>query len=93
MHLNDHPNLVKYIDSFLINKNKLWVVMEYMGGGSLADILFQYNSGLRMTELQIASVCYETLKGLKYLHDSHRIHRDIKSDNILVNNDGSIKNC
>jgi len=65
--------------------------MEYMGGGSLADILFQYNSGLRMTELQIASVCYETLKGLKYLHDSHRIHRDIKSDNILVNNDGSIK--
>jgi len=91
MAINNHPNLVKYIDSFLLSKKRLWVIMEYMGGGCLADILFQYENGLRMTELQIATVCFETLKGLQYLHDTHRIHRDIKSDNILVHTDGSIK--
>jgi len=78
----DHPNIIKYFDSFLDDKN-LIVVMEYMKGGCLTDVLDQFLE-IKMNEAQISRTCLETLKGLKYLHDNNRIHRDIKSDNILV---------
>lgn len=81
-----HPNIVNFIDSYLL-KGDLWVVMEYMEGGSLTEIV----THSVMTEGQIGAVCRETLKGLKFLHSKGVIHRDIKSDNILLNIDGNIK--
>ena len=81
-----HPNIVNYIDSYLL-KGELWVVMEYMEGGSLTEIV----THSVMTEGQIGAVCRETLKGLKFLHSKGVIHRDIKSDNILLNTEGMIK--
>lgn len=67
-----------------------WVVMELMDGGCLTDVLEQFDS-VRMTEGQIAHVCQQTLSALSYIHASHRIHRDIKSDNILLNTKGQVK--
>jgi len=64
--------------------------MEFMGGGCLTDILEQFET-LQMTEPQIAHVCKETLDGLQYIHSFHRIHRDIKSDNILLGMQGEVK--
>lgn len=87
----DHPQIVKYFDSFLVSKEKLWVVMEFMGGGCLTDVLDQYAEGLFMTEPLIALICRDTLKGLAYIHSGYRIHRDIKSDNILLSDDGRVK--
>lgn len=81
-----HPNIVNYIDSYLL-KGELWVVMEYMEGGSLTEIV----THSVMTEGQIGAVCRETLKGLQFLHSKGVIHRDIKSDNILLNTEGRIK--
>ena len=43
------------------------------------------------SEAQIAFVCKMCLKGLSYLHRHHRLHRDIKSDNILIDLDGNVK--
>eukprot|EP01132_Coremiostelium_polycephalum_P005425 gene5425-6767_t len=84
-----HPNIIDYVDSYLVG-DSLWVAMEYMGGGCLTEILDQFNT-VKLTEAQIAYVCLESLKGLAYIHSQHRIHRDIKSDNILLGSDGSVK--
>jgi hypothetical protein len=79
-------NIVNYIDSYLW-KGDLWVVMEYMEGGSLTDVV----TSNYMTEPQMATVCRETLEGLRHLHNRGVIHRDIKSDNILLSLSGDVK--
>jgi p21-activated kinase 1 len=54
-----HKNIVNFIDSFLVNGD-LWVIMEYMEGGSLTDTV----TTNFMTEDQIAIVCREVLIGI-----------------------------
>ncbi|GAM24236.1 hypothetical protein SAMD00019534_074110 [Acytostelium subglobosum LB1] len=86
---SNHLNIVQYIDSYIV-ADELWVAMEYMGGGCLTEVLDQY-SEIQLTENQIAFVVHEVLKGLAYIHKFNRIHRDIKSDNILIGCNGDIK--
>ncbi|KAF7280262.1 serine/threonine-protein kinase PAK mbt [Rhynchophorus ferrugineus] len=81
-----HPNIVEMFDSYLVN-DELWVVMEFLEGGALTDIV----THSRMDEEQIATVCKQCLKALAYLHSQGVIHRDIKSDSILLALDGRVK--
>ncbi|XP_051501489.1 mitogen-activated protein kinase kinase kinase kinase 2-like isoform X4 [Myxocyprinus asiaticus] len=62
--------------------------MEYCGGGSLQDI-YQVTGPLK--EKQIAYICRETLQGLNHLHETGKIHRDIKGANILLTERGDVK--
>jgi len=89
MKTSKHNNIIQYIDSYSWG-NKIWVVMEYMDRGCLADVL-EYHNKFPLTELQIRYVVWNVLKGLSYFHELHRIHRDIKSDNILLNSSGKVK--
>ncbi|KAH9374611.1 hypothetical protein HPB48_016654 [Haemaphysalis longicornis] len=82
-----HPNIVAYFGSYL-RRDKLWICMEYCGGGSLQDI---YHITGPLSEQQIAYMCRETLKGLAYLHFVGKMHRDVKGANILLTDDGDVK--
>jgi protein-serine/threonine kinase len=55
MRESQHPNIVRFLESYLVNSSELWIVMEYMDGGALSDIL-ENNT---MKEDQISRVCFE----------------------------------
>ncbi|XP_064592874.1 serine/threonine-protein kinase PAK 3-like [Zonotrichia leucophrys gambelii] len=80
------PSVVNYLDSYLLGE-ELWLVMEFMDGGTLSDII----SKTCLSEDHMAAICRECLQGLYFLHSNHVIHRDVKSGNILLRSDGSVK--
>ncbi|KAJ8409047.1 hypothetical protein AAFF_G00240680 [Aldrovandia affinis] len=81
-----HRNVVEMYKSALVEE-ELWVIMEYLQGGALTDIV----SETRLDEEQIATVCEAVLQALAFLHAQGVIHRDIKSDSILLTLEGEIK--
>ncbi|KAK4051916.1 hypothetical protein OIV83_002621 [Microbotryomycetes sp. JL201] len=80
------PYVTRYEGSFL-RGTQLWIVMEYLAGGSCGDLL---RPGT-FKEEYIAIILRELLKGLDYLHSEGKLHRDIKAANILLNSNGDVK--
>lgn len=55
MRESQHPNVVNFLDAFLVRGSELWVVMEYMEGGALTDVI----ENNKLEENQIAAICLE----------------------------------
>lgn len=84
--LSASKNIVEYFEAYDFD-DKLWIVTELMKC-NLTTIIGQKKP---IPEYLIGYILKEVLKGLISMHDKFRIHRDIKSDNILVSTDGSVK--
>ena len=74
-----HPNVVGTIDVF-DSPTHLHLVLEYMQGGELFDIIAEAGS---FSEQQAAQVTRDVIKGIQYLHQHDIVHRDIKPENVL----------
>ncbi|PIA35176.1 hypothetical protein AQUCO_03600083v1 [Aquilegia coerulea] len=81
------PYITEYYGSYL-HQTKLWIVMEYMAGGSVADLI---QAGQPLDEMSIACILRDLLHAIEYLHNEGKIHRDIKAANILLTENGDVK--
>ncbi|KDP33871.1 hypothetical protein JCGZ_07442 [Jatropha curcas] len=82
------PYVVMCYQSFYDN-GAISIILEYMDGGSLADLLKKVKT---IPEAHLAAICKQVLKGLLYLHhEKHIIHRDLKPSNLLINHRGEVK--
>jgi len=80
-----HINIVNFVKAYLYN-GVIWISMEYCDAGTLKQLL-----QVELDERQISFVIKQVIQGVAYLHKGHRIHRDIKSSNILLNMNGEVK--
>ncbi|KAH7042852.1 kinase-like domain-containing protein [Linnemannia elongata] len=96
MKASHHDNIVAFVDCHL-SSTELWMVMERMDI-SLADVIAinpyrgqrHPDQGL-LQECHMARVAKDILEAISYLHEENRIHRDIRSDNILLDSQGRVK--
>lgn len=85
----DHPNIVKYYETYDDHKY-IYLVMEYCPGGELfAKIAEQENQ--TFNESQAAQILHKLVTAVNHCHANRIIHRDIKAENIMIGSDGEIK--
>ncbi|XP_076336967.1 serine/threonine-protein kinase mig-15-like isoform X9 [Tachypleus tridentatus] len=90
-----HRNIATYYGAFIQKSppgkdDKLWLVMEYCGAGSVTDLV-KSTKGQSLKEEWIAYICREILRGLSHLHACKIIHRDIKGQNVLLTDNAEVK--
>ena len=87
-----HPHVITYFNSFKENGN-IYIVIEYINGGSLEELLIDnIKKNKRIGEKTLWDLMIQSLSGLLYLHEKRKIiHRDIKPDNLLLDNEGHLK--
>lgn len=87
-----HHEHVLRMDAFYVNlvDDSVWIRMELMER-SLADVVGLVGEGLSLQERMIARFASDVLLALEYLQKHHIAHRDVRSDNLLLNASGIVK--
>lgn len=102
MHCTNHPNIVNYKECWLLPSDELWIVTEFLEGGTL-DLAISCHKfreqhigntsdiHLYHTLISVAYIAKEVLSGLVYLHGLNFAHRDLKSANVMTSINGEVK--
>ena len=86
------PYINHYYGSYIDFESKdIWLILEYCKYGNIIDLIRKYN--LKLSEKIISSIIKMLLNSIKFLHKNNIIHRDIKGNNILLNENGKIQLC
>ena len=87
----NHPNIIRIYKSFE-EKDKLYLIMEYMNNGNLKDfILMNKDTDNIFEENQIWSFLLQSMWALYFIHNNGYILRNIKPENILIDDNMKIK--
>ena len=79
----DHPNIVRFRESYKTKKGHLCIVMDYADGGDLAAAIEQ-QKGRYFSESKILDWFTQICLGMKHVHDRKILHRDIKCQNVFL---------
>ena len=84
----NHPNIVKF-EEVKKTKKHFYIIMEYCNGGDLTGAIEKYKEkyGKPFPEEIVQHFMKQIISAFKYLHSLKVIHRDVKTDNILLNYD------
>ena len=85
----DHPNIIKFLEVQTDN-NYLYIVMDYADGGDLSMKIKDQN-GVLFPEDKILDWFTQVCLAIKHIHDRKILHRDIKSQNIFLMKNGTVK--
>lgn len=86
----NHPNIVRFRESYKTKKGHLCIVMDYADGGDLAKAI-EDQRGRYFNESQILDWFTQICLGMKHVHDRKILHRDIKCQNVFLTKQGIIK--
>jgi len=88
MKMNHHPNIVKFVGSYFL-KEQIYIVTD-CSGRCLSEF-FDHIDTHPLSEPLMAFICSGILQGLKYIHRQKIIHRGIRSENIIIGDDGTVR--
>jgi len=83
-----HRNIVEFIGTGLFRDQTRFILLEFMAGGSLTELL---GSEKELCWEDRVQMCKDAASGMLYIHSMGRIHRDLKSANLLVSELGTVK--